>query len=217
LHISKGPEPNWTQFIPPVLFGVLGIIVLGLIVLAIIQKDQQILKSLADRDTARGLITFLIAFTTVGIAIILAISTVVLAAGDEGDKRFDRGKQVLSVLIGVLGTIVGFYFGAETKPKEAPPPTEQTQTSSHITTAKLPDGNASKAYTSTTLQTTGLTQPLTWSVKPALPDGLALDSTTGILSGTPKTATAKTTLTFTVTDSARPPISDSKKLDLEIK
>jgi hypothetical protein len=47
-----------------------------------------------------------------GIAIMLAISTIFAKSGEDEDKRFDRGKQVLSVLIGLLGTIVGFYFGS---------------------------------------------------------------------------------------------------------
>jgi len=72
------------------------------------------LDRLSDRAVARGLITFLITFTTVGIAIILAVSTIFGSTGDESDKRFDRGKQVLSVLISLLGTIVGFYFGSST-------------------------------------------------------------------------------------------------------
>src|SRR5438309_410000 len=162
LDLSNGPEPNWTQYIPVGLFALLGFVVLGLIVYGITEKDQEFLTSLANKEVARGLITFLIAITTVGIAIILAISTLVLAAGDEGDKRFDRGKQVLSVLIGVLGTIVGFYFGAEVNTKQVNP-TEQTQTSTQkITTTSLPDGAAGKPYQSTTLQTAGLTGKLKW-------------------------------------------------------
>lgn len=214
LDLSSGPKPNWTQYIFPGLLVLLGLIVLGVIVYGMVQ--QGFLESLGNTEKARGLITFLIAITTVGIAIILAISCLVLAAGDEGDKRFDRGKQVLSVMIGVLGTIVGFYFGAETKPKEVPP-TEQTQPSSHITTSKLPDGAANQPYPSTSLQTTGLTGKLTWSVDPALPDGLVLDGTTGTISGTPKASKRKMPFKFMVTDSATPPIKDSKSLDLEIK
>jgi len=61
-----------------------------------------------------------ITFTTVGIAIILAVSTIFSSSGDDEDKRFDKGKQVLSVLIGLLGTIVGFYFGSSTEIKAAP-------------------------------------------------------------------------------------------------
>lgn len=218
LTISNGPEPNWTQYIPTGLFALLGIIILGLIVYGITQKDQKFLTNLANKEVARGLITFLIAIATVGIAMILAISTLVLTEGDAGDKRFDRGKQVLGVLIGVLGTIVGFYFGSETTSPKQITPTEQTQTSApKITTTTLPDGAVNKPYPSTTLQTTGLTPPLKWSVTPALPAALMLDATTGTISGTPTVAIAKTPFKFTATDSAAPAVTSTVDLKLEIK
>ncbi|MFL6303231.1 MAG: PASTA domain-containing protein [Candidatus Sulfotelmatobacter sp.] len=216
LDISSGPKLSLTQYIPTGLFTLLGLTILGLIVYAITQSDQAFLSSLADKERARGLITFLIAITVVGVAIILSISTLILASGDEGDKRFDRGKQVLSVLIGVLGTIVGFYFGAETKPKEVAP-TEQTQSSAHIVTSKLPDGVANQPYPQTTLQTAGLVAPWKWTVKPTLPAELAFDEAHGTISGTPKAPAPKTQFAFTVTDSSTPPITETKKLDLEIK
>jgi PASTA domain/Putative Ig domain len=216
LDISNGPKLSLTQYVPTGLFTLLGLTILGLIVYAITQNDQGFLSSLADKERARGLITFLIAITVVGIAMILSISTLILASGDEGDKRFDRGKQVLSVLIGVLGTIVGFYFGAETKAKEVNP-TEQTQTSSHIITAKLPDGAANQPYPQTTLQTTGLVGPWKWTVTPALPADLAFDEAHGTISGTPKASMPKTPFAFTVTDSSTHPITETKKLDLEIR
>ena len=217
LDLSSGPEPNWTQYIPISLFAILGFVVLGLIVYGITEQDQRFLNNLADKEVARGLITFLIAITTVGLALILAISTLVLGAGDEGDKRFDRGKQVLSVLIGVLGTIVGFYFGSEVSPKPANPQGQLQASSQQITTAALPDGAANKPYQLTTLQTTGLTGKLKWAVKPELPADLVLDSATGTVSGTPKAPMPKKTFTFTVTDSASPPDTVSKDLTLEIK
>jgi PASTA domain-containing protein/putative Ig domain-containing protein len=216
LDISNGPKLGLTQYIPTGLFTLLGLTILGLIVYAITQNDQAFLSSLADKERARGLITFLIAITVVGVAIILSISTLILASGDDGDKRFDRGKQVLSVLIGVLGTIVGFYFGAETKPKETNP-TEQTQTSSHIATAKLPEGAVNQTYPQTTLQTKGLVAPWKWTVTPPLPPDLALDEAHGTISGTPKAPLPKATFAFTVTDSSTPPITETRKLDLEIK
>jgi len=200
LEISTGPKRiSLSQYLPTALFGILGLIILAGIVYAIIQPSGEILRRLRDKDAARGLITFLIAIATVGIAIVLAISTLIPT---EGDKRFDRGKQVLSILIGVLGTIVGFYFGAETN--SGKPSTELTQTSApKITTTTLPDGAVTQPY-SVTLQTTGLTPPLKWTVTPALPDGLVLDAAAGTIKGTPKAALPKTTFKFTVTDSAAP-------------
>lgn len=211
LDLSNGPEPNWTQYIPTGLFAFLGIIVLGVIVYVITQSGQEFLHKLSEKDTARGLITFLIAVTTVGIAIILAISTLILTEGDAGDKRFDRGKQVLSILIGVLGTIVGFYFGSA-------PETKTGQPTITITTTALPDGAVGVEYPSTTLTATGGTPPLKWSVTPALPPDLSLDIATGKISGKAKAALAKTKFTFTVTDSSKPPIASAPTdLMLEIK
>ncbi|MGO8858202.1 MAG: hypothetical protein ACLQO1_21200 [Steroidobacteraceae bacterium] len=75
--------------------------------------DKTLLHQLSDTATARGLITFLIAVGTVGIALTLTIFVVATDA-DDPTKKFTLGKEVLTSLIGVLGTIVGFYFGAAT-------------------------------------------------------------------------------------------------------
>lgn len=213
LDISIGPKPNFTQYLPTLstgLFVILGFVVLLIIVYIVTPWGQTFLIKLADKEVARGLITFLITITTVGIAIILAISTIVLTAGDEGDKRFDRGKQVLSVLIGVLGTIVGFYFGSAIE-RERPSPLA-------ITPITLPTGAVNTPYQSTTLQATGGTPPLKWSVEPTLsPLGLAWDAATGTISGTPNLPTKASKFKFTVTDSAKPAASSTADLTLEIK
>jgi hypothetical protein len=209
LEVSKGPEPNWTQYIPQIGFGALGLLVLVVILIVVVDPRQMFLTNLAKVEVARGLITFLIAIGTVGIAIILTVSTLV-TDDNEDDKRFDRGKQVLTVLIGVLGTIVGFYFGS------AIAPTQQAKTSAIITTA-LPEGTANKSYQTTTIQTAGLTPPLNWSVTPALPAGLSLDQKTGDIGGTPTAALQKTSFKFTVADSATPANVLTADLALEIK
>ena len=88
----------------------IALIILVAILWALYQKGGFFLNSLQEIPVARGLITFLIAITTMCIAIMLAYSTLFGEAAPDDDKTFDRGKQVLSVLIGLLGTIVGFYF-----------------------------------------------------------------------------------------------------------
>ena len=71
-----------------------------------------------------------------------------------------------------------------------------------ITTASLPAGTISSAY-SQTLAASGGTSPYTWSVSAgALPSWAALNTSTGVISGTPTTATGTTSFTVKVTDAA---------------
>ncbi len=113
---QKKTKIDLPQLVPILIYGAIVVLILGVIIWGL-SGQQGFLESLSDRTVARGLITFLITFTTVGIAIILAVSTIFSSSGDNEDKRFDKGKQVLSVLIGLLGTIVGFYFGSSTDSK----------------------------------------------------------------------------------------------------
>jgi hypothetical protein len=208
MEVSTGRAYAWTPYVLPGLFTGLALSVLVLIYFIVLQPGQVFLLGLASKEVARGLITFLIAISTVGIAIILSISTIVLSEGDEGDKRFDRGKQILSILIGVLGTIVGFYFGSDIK---------STQPLAIITT-KLPDGVVNEDYGPITLQTTGArTPPLKWTVDPAPPADVKLDPDTGTISGKPKAVSSRMTYTFTVKDSATPAATADIKVPLEIR
>ena len=94
----------------------------------------------------------------------------------------------------------------------APPPLT-------ITTTSLPTGTVGMPYNPTVLQTlqaTGGTTPYTWSVTPALPAPLTLDTSTGEITGTPS-AISNTMHTFTVTDSTLPTnLANSITLILQI-
>jgi len=87
----------------------------------------------------------------------------------------------------------------------------------NIDTVDLPAGTDQMVYASVTLKAKGGTLPLTWSVSPLLPAGLALDPATGVISGTPTAKAKAADYTFTVDDSSVPPITATKVLNFEVK
>jgi hypothetical protein len=90
------------------IFGTLGFIVLT-------QLMNGANKPPPAGTTPQTLITFLIAAITVGIALILTVSSI-LSNADDREKRFSQGKEILTALLAVLGTIVGYYFGKDVGP-----------------------------------------------------------------------------------------------------
>ena len=83
-----------------------------------------------------------------------------------------------------------------------------------ITTTSLPEGTVNQSY-SPSVSGSGGALPYTWSVSPALPANLSLDTATGAISGTPTTA-ATTTHTFTLSDSSAPSQTVQQTLSLTV-
>ncbi|MBS0266697.1 MAG: hypothetical protein JSS02_32515, partial [Planctomycetes bacterium] len=71
---------------------------------------QGLLNSLANVSIARGLITFVITIVSIAFGLIVILSAVVLDPPDL-EEHFRAGKDVLTIFVGILGTIVGYYFG----------------------------------------------------------------------------------------------------------
>ena len=94
------------------LLALFGIIVAGVLAWGIF-GDRTFLTSIAQADRARGLITFLFAFSTIGVIILVAVATFWMDV-QEVKERFGNAKDLITILIGVLGTILGFYFGSAT-------------------------------------------------------------------------------------------------------
>ena len=87
--------------------------VFALIGFSMFDKDGGLLGRMAEPSFARGLITYLFAAVTMGVAIVLVVSALNCGTSETDGKKFQRGKEVLSLLLGVFGTIIGFYFGSE--------------------------------------------------------------------------------------------------------
>ena len=93
---------------------VLVVSVIALIGAAVLGLDKGVLFNMGRKDFARGLITYLFAVVTIGTAAILVLSALTGNSGNALDeKQFNEGKEILSLLLGIFGTIVGYYFGAE--------------------------------------------------------------------------------------------------------
>lgn len=113
-------------------FGTLALLVGGLLagaglIYGIFIKPD-FLASLATADQARGLVTFLFAFATIAVVLISVIATFWVPSGEVA-TRGAAAKDILTILIGIMGTILGFYFGsADRAPVSVPVEVNETAT-----------------------------------------------------------------------------------------
>jgi succinate dehydrogenase hydrophobic anchor subunit len=100
---------SFQQLALPMLYVGVALAFIAFLWLGVLGKNS-VIDELADVDTARGVITFLIVVATVAIGLILTLAGL-LGTAPGSDKRFIQSKEIFTLLIGILGTIAGFYFG----------------------------------------------------------------------------------------------------------
>lgn len=99
---------------------------IGMIILAtigafafVIAKSPSVLE-LKNVDASRGFITFVFTLGTISLFLVITAATV-FDARSTGDAKYDRAKTILSMLIGIFGTVLGYYFGIADKDADAAP------------------------------------------------------------------------------------------------
>jgi hypothetical protein len=112
--VAQKPKiENFRQFLmehsTSLLLAAFGVVLALILTWGVFRPD--FLRGLATPATARGLIAFLFSFTTIALFILIAIAIFWMGATDLKD-RFDRAKDLLTLMIGIFGTILGFYFGS---------------------------------------------------------------------------------------------------------
>jgi len=113
---SRPAEPGfWSRVLGsmgrlgPFLLAAFGLIVAAILTYGIFFGN--FLSLMAKPDQARGLITFLFSFSTIAIFLLVAIATFWMDKSNLGD-RFEKAKDLLTLMIGIFGTILGFYYGS---------------------------------------------------------------------------------------------------------
>ena len=61
-----------------------------------------VLTKMGQVEFARGLITYLFAVVTIGTAVVLVVSALTSDETPANERRFERGKEILSLLLGVF-------------------------------------------------------------------------------------------------------------------
>ncbi len=100
-------EPSRYAWALMVIFAIVGLVFLGGVLMLIYTN------AVPTQEAARNVITLVVSVGTISLAIILVLA-VLLQEDPSAMARFEKGKEVLTILVGILGTIVGFYFGAAT-------------------------------------------------------------------------------------------------------
>jgi hypothetical protein len=104
-----------------------------------------LIDKLASPGSARGLITFLFSFITIAVILIVIIALLWMDKDEDLDNRFTKAKDIIAILVGILGTIVGFYFGSNPNGSPLAVVTQPAALSSTNATAASRTGSAAPA------------------------------------------------------------------------
>ena len=126
IEMTASNAGTWLATLRPLLFTILtGVqyIFLAILAAAFAYPMYKVFTTtsldLKNAENARGRITFVVSFGTFAIGLILVMSAAFLSGSKDLDRRFAFGKDVFTVLVGVLGTVMGFYYGQNASAQQA--------------------------------------------------------------------------------------------------
>lgn len=112
-------------------FTLLLIIVVLLSVVWLAYRGGLDVSQLDKPEFMRGLITILLLVATLVLSTIVLLAVLFTAGDESAVKRTQAARDALTPLLGILGTIVGFYFGLNSQtvtpgaqPRQSPPTTQ---------------------------------------------------------------------------------------------
>jgi hypothetical protein len=103
-----------TQISAKMSTGKIALIVVGLLFAALMAGGlflTDFYSSLARTEQVRGLITFLFVLVATSIILVFALGIFWVENSEDVTKRFAAAKDLLTIVVGIVGTIMGFYFG----------------------------------------------------------------------------------------------------------
>jgi len=110
---DQPPKGPWEKVITLIRWEYVLVGTVLLLIGAAVLFDSAVIRRLTDPPFARGLITFIISVATIGLAFVLVCESFSATKDDQlFDERFRRAREILALLMGIMGTIVGFYFGS---------------------------------------------------------------------------------------------------------
>lgn len=117
-------------------------------------------------------------------------------------EQANVGKSVL-IIERITDTTTGQQYQAQSAAKTIQAVPAALAATVAVAATTLTQNSAATAFNPVTV--TGGTNPVTYSVSPALPTGLSLNASTGQISGTPTVSSSLATYTMTIIDSAGSP------------
>ena len=146
---SMGGNAPPNLFLQYLVFGVVLLIGIGSILIMaypLFSNEGKFLEKMADPEVARGVITFIFVLGTITVAILLTLAILLRQSPiKEIEQRYRLGRETLSILIGVVGTIIGFYFGTTSGSAPDPATAQDGKPPVEIVVPKTTETNSATA------------------------------------------------------------------------